>query len=66
MEVLLFRFLLRFQMDTPDHNVPEFRSALDYTFWSLKSGPKIAINLRQAKARLLFDHLTEKLWLAEN
>jgi hypothetical protein len=46
MEVLLYQFLLRFHMDTPDHNVPEFRPVLDYTFWSFKSGPKIVINLK--------------------
>lgn len=65
-EDLLYRFVSRLQRDTPDHNSPEFRPAMDHTFWSLKSGPEIATNPRQANAKALFDHLTEKLWLADD
>ena len=64
-EDLLCRFLSRLQVDTPSHNVPEFRPALDHTFWNLKSGPEVATNPKQANAMALFDHLTEKLWLAD-
>ena len=65
-EDLLYRYLSRLQMVTPSHEFPEFRPALDYTFWGLKSGPEIATNPTQANAKALFDNLTEKLWLAEN
>ncbi|RLG96335.1 hypothetical protein DRO27_02525 [Candidatus Bathyarchaeota archaeon] len=34
-EDLLYRFLSRLQVDKPGHNVPEFRPALDHTFWNL-------------------------------
>ena len=30
-----------------------------------KSGPEVATNPKQANAKALFDHLTEKLWLAD-
>ncbi len=65
-EGVLYRILSRLQRGTPGHEVPEFRPALDYTFWSIKSGPKIATKPTQANAKALFDNLTEKLWLAEN
>lgn len=65
-EDMLYRYLSRLQRDTPGHDVPEFRPALDHTFWGLKSGPEIATNPTQANAKVLFDNLTEKLWLAAN
>ena len=64
-EDLLYRLLSRPQVDKPGHNVPEFRPALDHTFWNLKSGPEVPTNPKQANAKALFDHLTEKLWLAD-
>ena len=65
-EDMLYRILSRLQTKTPDHHVPEFRPALDQTFWNLKTGPKIATNPTQANAKVLFDNLTEKLWLANS
>jgi hypothetical protein len=65
-EDVLYRILSRLQRGTPGHEVPEFRPALDYTFWSIKSGPEIATNPTQSNAKALFDNLTEKLWLAAN
>jgi len=65
-EDLLYRFLSRLQIDTPGHNNPEFRPALDHTFWSLESGPYIATDPKRANAKALFDNLTEKLWLSDN
>ena len=64
-EDLLYRFLSQLQVDTPGHNVLEFLPAPDHTFWILESGPEIANNPRQANAMALFEHLIEKLWLAD-
>ncbi len=65
-EDLLYRFLSRLQIDTPRLNDPEFRPALDHTFWSLETGPEIATDPKRANAKALFDNLTEKLWLSKN